>query len=207
VPNLEASLTKWKGAESWWKEGNWGLKVQPGTKPGQAFVTTPAGTKCEILEDKSLKVPIVFDHVHYYIQESRLKDMEDYYQKMFGAKPVKGEPDTFSMPGGKLVFTKSDTQRADTEGRSLNHIGFNMLNADVLKAFAGTLEAKGAHPKYENSSMGMIQIVDGFGTHVEITKAQGGYFDTKLLDKSWYEVDVGGKKEGEGSRNPRTYIP
>src|SRR5882672_9808392 len=93
VPNLEASLTKWKGIETWWKAANWGLKIEPGTKPGQAFVTTPAGTKCEILEDKTLKVPIVFDHVHYYVQDSRMREMEDYYTKMFGAKPVKGEPD------------------------------------------------------------------------------------------------------------------
>jgi hypothetical protein len=207
VQNLDASLTKWKGVQTWWKDGNWGLKVEAGTKPGQAFVTTPGGTKCEIIEDKSLKVPIVFDHVHYYIDEARRKDMEAYYQKMFGATPVKGEPDTFMMPGAKLVFSASDTPRAETSGRSLDHIGFNMLNADVLAAYAKTLEAKGAHPTYENSSMGMARVIDGFGTAIEITKAQGGYFDAKLLDKSWYEVDVGGKKEGEGSRNPRSYIP
>src|SRR6266851_7466476 len=139
VPNLEASLAKWKGVETWWKEGNWGLKIEPGTKPSQAFVTTPAGTKCEILEDKTLKVPIAFDHVHYYVQESRMREMEDYYTKMFGAKPVKGEPDTLSMPGGKLVFTKSASVTPETMGRSLDHIGFNMLSADVLKAFATTL--------------------------------------------------------------------
>ena len=199
VPNLQASLAKWKGVETWWKLGNWGLKIEPGTKPDQAFVTTPAGTKCEILEDKALKLPIVFDHVHYYVEESRVKEMEDYYTKMFGAKPVKGEPDTLRMPGGKLVFTKSAAPTAETMGRSLDHIGFNMLNADVLKAFASTLGEQGAKLQrpYQGSSMGMIRLLDGFGTVVEITKAQGGYFDPKLLDASFYQVDEGGKKEGE----------
>jgi hypothetical protein len=45
--------------------------------------------------------------------------------------------------------------------------------------------------------MGMIRIVTDFGTNIEVTKAQGGYFDTKLLDAGYYQVDEGGKKEGE----------
>jgi len=151
VPNLEAALAKWKGVETWWKGGNWGLKIDSGSKPGQAFVTTPAGTKCEILEDKSLRIPIVFDHVHYFPDESRMREMEDFYTKMFGAKPVKGESDTLGMPGGKLMFTKSTTPTAGTAGRSLDHIGFNMMNADVLKAFAATLQ------KRERSSIGPMK--------------------------------------------------
>jgi catechol 2,3-dioxygenase-like lactoylglutathione lyase family enzyme len=205
VPNLDASLAKWNGVETWWKAGNWGLKIEPGTKPGQAFVTTPAGTKCEILEDKALKAPIVFDHVHYYVEESRMREMQDYYAKMFGAKPVKGEPDSLSVPGAKLIFTRFATPTAATMGRSLDHVGFNMLNADVLRAFSATLEQQGAKLQrpYESSSMGMIRLLDGFGTIVEITKAQGGYFDSKLLDPAYYQVDEGGRKQGETPSHPR----
>ena len=200
VPNLEAAVAKWKGIETWWKQGSWGLKIEPGVKPGQAFVTTPGGTKCEILEDKTLKAPIVFDHVHYYVDESRMREMEEFYAKMFGAKQVNGEPDTLSIPGAKLMFSKS-ANPATTMGRSLDHIGFNMLNAQVLKAFATTLEQKGAKfdRPYESSSMGMIRTLDGFGTIVEITKAQGGYFDTKLLDATFYDVNEAGKRQGENS--------
>ena len=204
VPDLQASLATWKGVSTWWKEGNWGLKIEPGTKPGQAFVTTPGGTRCEILEDKTLTVPILFDHAHYYVEESRLKQMEDYYVKMFGAKPAKGEADTFDIPGGKLVFSKSARPTAETMGRSLDHVGFNMLNAEALAAFSKTLEAKGANiQRYQNSSMGMIRLLDGFGTVVEVTKAQGGYFDPKSLDKSFYLFDEGGRKEGETPTRPR----
>jgi len=204
VPDLQASLANWKGVSTWWKEGNWGLKIEPGTKPGQAFVTTPGGTRCEILEDKSLTVPILFDHAHYFVEESRLKQMQDYYARMFGAKPTKGEADTFDIPGGKLVFSKSATPTAETMGRSLDHVGFNMLNAEALAAFVKTLEAKGANiQRYQNSSMGMIRLLDGFGAVVEVTKSQGGYFDIKLLDKSFYLVDEGGRKEGETPTRPR----
>jgi len=128
-----------------------------------------------------------------------MREMEDFYTKMFGAKPVKGESDTLGMPGGKLMFAKSTTPAAGTAGRSLDHIGFNMMNADVLKAFAATSQKRGAKfdRPYESSSMGMIRLLDGFGTIVEITKAQGGYFDTKLLDSTFYEVNEAGKRQGE----------
>ena len=49
VPDLQASLAKWKAA-------NWGMRVkdEPGTKPGQAFLMTPSAVKIEVLEDKKL---------------------------------------------------------------------------------------------------------------------------------------------------------
>jgi hypothetical protein len=205
VADLETSLARWKGVSTWWKEGNWSLKIEPGARAGQAFVTTPAGTRCEILEDKTQRVPIAFDHVHYYVESSRLKEMEGFYMKMFGAKAVPGEPDTLSMPGGKLVFSKSDSAMAETMGRSLDHVGFNMLNAEVLQAFSKVLIEKGAKLQrpYESSSMGMIRVLDGFGTVVEVTKAQGAYFDLKLLDAAFYRVDEGGRKEGETPTRPR----
>jgi catechol 2,3-dioxygenase-like lactoylglutathione lyase family enzyme len=198
VPDLQASLNTWNGVQTWWKNGTWFAKTEPGSMAGQAFVTTPGGIRIEVLEDKALKMPIVFDHVHYYIDESRLKAMEDYYAKMFGAKPVKGETDTFTVPGGKLIFAKAATAPLATTGRTLDHVGFNMLNTEALGAFSKTLEERGAKfaRPYEPASMGMIRIVTEFGTNIEVTKAQGGYFDTKLLDAGYYQVDEGGKKQG-----------
>ena len=199
VPDLEASMAKWKGLVTWWKQGNWGLVTEPGTKPGQGFVTTPGGVRIEILEDKTLKVPIDYDHAHFYVQESSLQPIQAYYTKMFGAKSVRGEANTLSLPGGKLVFSKSDTPAVPNLGRALDHIGFNMLNAEALRVFSKGLEQEGAtfDRPYENSSMGMTSVFDGFGTRIEITKAQGGYFDLKQLDQSFYEVDTGGRNEGQ----------
>jgi catechol 2,3-dioxygenase-like lactoylglutathione lyase family enzyme len=199
VPNLDATVTKIKGIQTWWKNGTWGWTVESGATAAQAFATTPGGIRVEILEDKSLKVPIVFDHVHYYTDEARLKAMEDYYAKMFGAKPVNGKADTFSMPGGNLVFSKSDTAPLPTTGRTLDHVGFNMLNAEALAAYSKVLEEKGAKMDrpYAPASMGMTHLVTDFGTNIEVTKAQNGYFDPKLVDQGYYLMDEGGRKEGE----------
>src|SRR5262249_26790008 len=39
VPDLQARLARWKGVQTWWKDGTWGLKIEPGDRPGQVFVT------------------------------------------------------------------------------------------------------------------------------------------------------------------------
>ncbi len=107
VADLQSSMNKWKGVQTWWKNGTWFSSIEPGPKEGQAFLTTPGGIKIEVLEDKTLKVPIVFDHVHYYMDEARLKPMEDFWVKMFGAKAVKGEAGYFHHAWGKADFRES----------------------------------------------------------------------------------------------------
>ncbi|HEX3485155.1 MAG TPA: hypothetical protein VHT51_08845, partial [Micropepsaceae bacterium] len=59
VPNVQASIAKWKAA---------GVTVEPGGngRLDQAFVTTPDGLRIEILEDKNQTVPIQSHHVHFY---------------------------------------------------------------------------------------------------------------------------------------------
>jgi len=199
VSDLQAFTTDWKGFVAWWKQGNWGLKVEPGSRPGQAWVTTPGGVKIEVIEDKSLKVPLVFDHAHFYVVESDLPKIQDYYAKMFGAKPVKGEPNTLSMPGGKLVFSVSSTAPLPTIGRTLDHIGFNADSAAALAKFTQDVTAKGAqfYRPPRNSAFGQTALRDGFGTFIEVNKGQRAYFDLKQVEPNTYLVDENGRREGE----------
>jgi len=81
VPNVPESVTKWKAA---------GLKTEPGQREGQAYVTTPDDlVRIEILENKMLTVPIAFDHIHFWVTESSVQEMQSWYVKMFGAAPFK----------------------------------------------------------------------------------------------------------------------
>ena len=180
VPNLEASVAKWKAA-------NWGLKEkpEPDTKPGQAFMLTSSQVKVEILEDKSLKAPIVFDHVHFYVQEAGLQVEEDYYTKVFGAKPVKGGSDTFSLPGGKLLFSESATPTVSPTGRALDHIGFEIAGSHAgLEAFSKTVQAKGVKfvSTYRKSAMGNARPLDPAGVMTELTHGVGGYADYRQIE-------------------------
>jgi len=179
VPNIQESMARWKAA-------NWGLKELPGAgAPGQAFLTTLAQVKVEILEDASLKVPIVFDHVHFVIPESGLSQIEGYYVKLFGFKPVRGEPYTYGLPGGKLVFSKSAGPVAPTAGRPLDHIGFDISGShDNLEAFSKSLEANAVEfrSRYRKSPMGNARPLDPFGVMTELTHGVAGYADFKHID-------------------------
>ena len=199
VRDLQSSTADWKGFVAWWKQGNWGLKVEPGTRLSQAWVTTPGGVKIEAIEDKSLKVPIAFDHAHFYVAESDLPKIEDYYAKMFGAKPIKGEPNTLGMPGGKLIFSVSATPSVPTIGRTLDHIGFNADTADALAKFTKDVTGKGAkfYRPPRNSAFGQTALADGFGTFIEVNKGQRAYFDLKQIEPNTYLVDESGRREGD----------
>ena len=180
VPNLQESMEKWKAA-------NWGLhaKDQPGSKPGQAFLTTASDVKIEILEDRSLKVTIAFDHAHFLAPESGLKEMVDYYTNMYGAKPVRGEADTLSLPGGKLVFSKSATALASPTGTSLDHIGFEIKGShEGLEAFSKMIGAKGTKwsRPYRRSEFGNARPLDPAGVVIELTHGQDGYANHKNIE-------------------------
>jgi hypothetical protein len=181
VPNLEVAEAKLKAA-------NWGLKKKSDatTKPGQAFWLTASGVKLEIVEDKALKAPIVFDHIHFYVPEALLQAEEDYYAKGYGAKPVKGEPDTFSLPGGKLMFTKSATATVSPTGRSLDHIGFDIAGSDAgLEVFSKRLEANSEvkwQSKYHKSNTGNARPLDPAGVMTELTHGLDGYADYKAIE-------------------------
>jgi len=179
VPNLQESMARWKAA-------NWGLREQPGAdRAGQAFFTTINQVKAEILEDRALKLPIVFDHVHFMVPEGDLSKIEGYYVKLFGFKLVKGEPFTYSLPGGKLVFSKSASPAAPTVGRPLDHIGFDIAGShDNLEAFSKTLEANSVEfrSRYRKSPMGNARPIDPFGVMTELTHGVAGYADFQSID-------------------------
>jgi catechol 2,3-dioxygenase-like lactoylglutathione lyase family enzyme len=211
VRDLQASTTEWRGFVTWWlplrsadsgnqgQQGNWGLKVENGSRPGQAWVTTPGGIKIEVLEDKSLKAPIAFEAAHFHVMQADMPKIQEYYATMFGAKPVKGEANTLSMPGGKLVFSVSSAPPVPTIGRSLDHIGFNADTAEALAKFTKDVRDKGAkfYRPPRNSAFGQTALADGFGTFIEVNKGQRGYYDLKLIERNSYLVDESGRTEEE----------
>jgi catechol 2,3-dioxygenase-like lactoylglutathione lyase family enzyme len=116
VPNVQDAVAKWKAA---------GLPMQPGGngRTDQAWITTADGLKVEILEDKAQTVPIRHHHVHYYVAEAAIPEIQAWYVKHFGAKPgMRGRNQAADIPGANLTFTKSDTPTIPTLGRVLDHI-------------------------------------------------------------------------------------
>jgi catechol 2,3-dioxygenase-like lactoylglutathione lyase family enzyme len=134
VPNVQEAVAKWKAA---------GVAVAPGSNEriDQAWITTADGLRVEILEDKNQTIPIRHHHVHFYVPQSAISDMQAWYAKHFGAKPgMRGQFQAADIPGANLTFTKTDTPTVPTKGRILDHIGFDVKD---LAAFAKKLEAAG----------------------------------------------------------------
>jgi catechol 2,3-dioxygenase-like lactoylglutathione lyase family enzyme len=169
VANIRQSMGKWKAA---------GLKTEPGANARQGYVTTPDGlVRIEILENTSLSVPIAFDYIYFQVADTgtagktTMSEMQAWYAKIFGGTPGKrGQLYSDSFPGGVLLFAKSDTPTAPTQGRGLDHIGFEVRD---LEAFCKRAEASGAkldRPFTKRPELGesLAGLTDPWGTRIEL---------------------------------------
>ena len=168
VQNVQESVARWKAA---------GVPVQPGSnnRLDQAYVTTPDGLKIEILEDKTQRVPIRHEHVHFYLPEAAIPQSQAWYAKVFGAQPgVRNKAPVADVPGAQLRFTKTDQAMVTTKGRVLDHIGFDVKD---LPGFIKTLEANGIkldrpYTKNEQTGEALAFITDPWGTYIELNQRQ-----------------------------------
>lgn len=162
VPNVAQSMAKWKAA---------GIKTEDG-RPGQGFVITPEGLRIEILEDMAQTVPIKMHHIHFFVDQAAIPEMQAWYAKTFGAKPGKrGDFQADDLPGVNLTFAPSMTPVAPTKGRVLDHIGFEVVN---LEAFCKKLEASGIkldRPYTKNpNGLALAFVTDPWGTNIELNE-------------------------------------
>ena len=174
VPNVEQAMANWKAA---------GLRTVAGRDAQQGFVFTPDDLmKIEILEDRSLAVPIAFHHIHFFVADSgsggadSVAEIKAWYAQVFGAKPGKRGPfEADDLPGVNLTFSKSGFPTVGTKGRMLDHIGFEVKN---LEAFSKNLEACGVkldHPYTKlPEGIALARLTDPWGTYIELTEGLDG---------------------------------
>jgi catechol 2,3-dioxygenase-like lactoylglutathione lyase family enzyme len=169
VPNVQAAVARLKD-----------LNVTIATGPNgidgrldQAFVTTADGLKLEFLEDKNQAVPIRHHHVHFYVAESAIPDMQAWYVKLFGAKPgMRGRFQAADIPGANLTFTKSDQPTVTTKGHVLDHIGIDVTDIDAFFKKAEAMGVKPVAPPAKNPANGtwVAFIYDPWGSYIEINQ-------------------------------------
>ena len=139
-----------------------------------AFVLGPEETKVELVEAKTQTAPIQLHHVHFFGDQQT--EMQAWYAKTFGAAVQPANPNqafvTAQLPGVTLSFTRSPTTSVGTEGRALDHIGFEVKN---LEAFTKKLEADGipltvSYRKVAALNIAIAFIKDPWGTNIELTE-------------------------------------
>ena len=166
VRNTAEAVARWKAA---------GVPVLTGAagRTDQAFVETGDGLRIEILENKDQKFPIQHHHVHFWVPEAQIPEIQAWYAKVFGATPgMRGANKAADVPGVNLTFSSTDMPTVTTKGRVLDHIGFDITN---LEAFCKKLEAAGIkldRPFTRNPQTGgaLAFIYDPWGTYIELNE-------------------------------------
>lgn len=136
-----------------------------------AFVMGPDDTKVELFEDRSMSIPIALHHIHFASQN--VDEMQAWYVKMFGAEPgMRGSFEAADLPGVNLTWSPSDESLTGTQGRVLDHIGFEVEN---LEEFCKKLEGMGItfdRPYTEIAALNLAIafFTDPFGTYIELTE-------------------------------------
>jgi catechol 2,3-dioxygenase-like lactoylglutathione lyase family enzyme len=145
--------------------------VEGGPVSGIAYVMAPDDTKVELVEMKAQAAAIASHHLHFFGMN---KEMQAWYMKTFGASTVASANPAFisaGLPGLTMNFSPSQTPVAGTQGRAIDHIGFEVKN---LEAFTKKLEAQGiklASPYRQVPALNIsiAFITDPWGTYIEMT--------------------------------------
>jgi catechol 2,3-dioxygenase-like lactoylglutathione lyase family enzyme len=139
-----------------------------------AFALAPEDAKVELVEVKTQAAPIQLHHVHFFGEQQ--SEMRAWYAKVFGAaEQPQGQGQVFmtaQLPGVTLSFSPSPTPTVGTQGRALDHIGFEVEN---LEAFTKRLEADGIPLTVSYRTVPALDIAiafikDPWGTNIELTE-------------------------------------
>lgn len=163
VKKISDWLPKWQAA---------GLNIETTARPTQVFLLGPGGVRVEIIEDQAIETPIKFHHIHFFSEDPLA--LQAFYVKTYGAIPGKrGNFDAADLPGVNLTFSKSEGPTAKTQGRVIDHIGFEIRN---LEAYLKGLQASGIKldREYQASpaspTLKISYLTDPVGTYVEMTE-------------------------------------
>ena len=136
-----------------------------------AYTMAPDAVKVEFVDRPDQAQPIALHHIHFATED--VDAMKAWYVKTFDARPgMRGSFEAADLPGVNLTYSPSAERLAGTQGRSLDHIGFEVRG---LEAFCEKLEAQGVtfdRPYTQVPSLGIAIafFTDPFGTYIELTE-------------------------------------
>lgn len=138
----------------------------------QIIAIFPEKIRVEFTEDATLTVPAKFHHMH--LSTPNQESLRAWYVKTFGGtEGMRGQFPAAMFPGGEVDFAKAQQPQAPTKGRSLDHIGFEVVG---LEAFCKKLQDEGVTfdttyrviPQLEN--LKIAYVLDPEGTRIELTE-------------------------------------
>jgi catechol 2,3-dioxygenase-like lactoylglutathione lyase family enzyme len=142
---------------------------------GIVLADLPDGFRIEFRQDANIAHPIEFHHMHLMAADPEA--IRDWYVDLFGAESSsRMNLPSALVPGGRVDFLPSDEAPAGTQGRAIDHIGFEV---DDMDAFAARVRAKGIKFDREPAEIEAIGLkiaflTDPIGTYIEITEGLRG---------------------------------
>jgi catechol 2,3-dioxygenase-like lactoylglutathione lyase family enzyme len=140
-------------------------------KTSVAFVMGPDDTKVELVEIKGQASPAALHHIHF--AAPNVDEMKAWYVKVFGAKPgMRGSFQAADLPGVNLTYSPAPEPVVGTQGRALDHIGFEVKD---LENFTKKLEGMGIKLERPFTKVAALNITiafirDPWGTYIELTE-------------------------------------
>jgi catechol 2,3-dioxygenase-like lactoylglutathione lyase family enzyme len=136
-----------------------------------AYVLGPDDLKVELIENTSIDHPVQMHHIHWAHPEGEA--MQQWYAEHFGGVIGTriGQP-AIDLPGVNLTYGPGAADVAATQGRALDHIGFEV---DNLQAFVAELESKGitmdrGYTEVASLGIAIAFLTDPWGTYIELTE-------------------------------------
>ena len=172
VRNMDKFLAKWRAA-------GYSVDSEFTGAEGQlnAYVTMPDDVRVELQEDQMLQVEVSGYHIHFLTSE--YEELLAWYLDVFELeqRPRGSIQTTTNVPGMNLSFGTASEALAPTQGRSIDHIGFEI---DDLEAFCEQLKAKGIEFDTEYREIDRLQlniayITDPSGVRIEFTEGYDAY--------------------------------
>lgn len=172
VPDIAQALAAWRAA---------GFEVRSEFTGAEgfdnAYLIAPDGVKIELQEDTTLPVKAEAYHVHFFTG-GHIELMDWYIDTFSAVRRARGtHPNTADVPGINLSFNGSRRERAPSQGRAIDHIGFEV---DNLQAFCEMLEARGVefqvtYRYIESIELAIAFFIDPSGVRVELTEGFDEY--------------------------------
>ena len=140
-----------------------------------AYAMAPDDVKVEFVENRDQTEPMALHHIHF---AGPVDEMKAWYVETFNATPgMRGSFEAADLPGVNLTYSPSDETPVGTQGRALDHIGFEV---DNLEAFCRQLEAQGVtfdrpYTEVARLNLAIAFFTDPFGTYIELTEGLDAY--------------------------------
>jgi predicted enzyme related to lactoylglutathione lyase len=142
------------------------------TKKGaSSTVVAPDGLEVELAEKKGASGGVGLRDLQFSVEDPDA--MSAWYARTFGAVMSKSaKPRAATLPGLTMVFGLTKEKPAGTQGRVLDHIGFEVAH---LEAFCADLVSQGIkldrpYTKLPNADLAIAFLTDPWGTYIELTE-------------------------------------